>query len=140
MHVHKNDTVLVISGNSLGKQGKVLKVYPDKSRVIIENVNIVKRHARPTQKNPQGGIVQKEGPISAANVMVICPKCSKDFPDGHLGAYRVEVSLKKDINDVMTKSRDALTSAIETMSPPYPERGWLCSYCQYNLTCEAEGD
>jgi large subunit ribosomal protein L24 len=77
MHVHKNDTVLVISGNSLGKQGKVLKVFPDKSRVIIESVNIVKRHARPTQKNPHGGIVQKEGPISAANVMVVCPKCNE---------------------------------------------------------------
>jgi len=83
MHVHKNDTVLVIAGNSLGKQGKVLKVFPDNSRVIIESVNIVKRHARPNQKNPQGGIVQKEGPISAANVMVICPKCSKATRVGH---------------------------------------------------------
>ena len=83
MHVHKNDTVLVIAGNALGKQGKVLKVFPDKSRVIIENVNIVKRHARPSQKNPQGGIVQKEGPISAANVMVICPKCSEASRVGH---------------------------------------------------------
>jgi len=69
----------------------------------------------------------------------ICPKCGKDFPDGHLGAYRVEVSLKKDIDDVMTKSRDALITAIKTMTPPYPERGWLCSYCQYNSTCEADG-
>lgn len=83
MHVHKNDTVLVISGNAVGKQGKVLKVFPDKNRVIIENVNIVKRHARPNQKNPQGGIVQKEGPISAANVMVICPKCSEATRIGH---------------------------------------------------------
>ena len=83
MHVHKNDTVLVISGNSLGKQGKVLKVFPGRSRVIIESVNIVKRHARPTQKNPHGGIVQKEGPISAANVMVICPKCNEATRIGH---------------------------------------------------------
>ncbi|MBF8295725.1 MAG: ribosomal protein [Bacteroidetes bacterium] len=83
MHVHKNDTVLVIAGNALGKQGKVLKVFPDADRVIIENVNIVKRHARPNQKNPQGGIVQKEGPISASNVMVICPKCSKATRIGH---------------------------------------------------------
>ncbi len=83
MHVHKNDTVLVISGNAVGKQGKVLKVFPDKNRVIIENVNIVKRHARPSQKNPQGGIVQKEGPISASNVMVVCPKCSEATRVGH---------------------------------------------------------
>ena len=93
MHVHKNDTVLVISGNSLGKQGKVLKVFPDKSRVIIESVNIVKRHARPTQKNPQGGIVQKEGPISAANVMVICPKCNEATRIGH--AHVIDPSNRK---------------------------------------------
>jgi large subunit ribosomal protein L24 len=77
MHVHKNDTVLVIAGNALGKQGKVLKVFPDRGRVIIEGVNIVKRHTRPSQKNPQGGIVQKEAPITASNVMVICPKCGE---------------------------------------------------------------
>lgn len=83
MHVHKNDTVLVISGNAVGKQGKVLKVFPGKNRVIIENVNIIKRHARPNQKNPQGGIVQKEGPISASNVMVVCPKCNEATRVGH---------------------------------------------------------
>jgi large subunit ribosomal protein L24 len=77
MHVHKNDTVIVIAGNALGKQGKVLKVIPERNRVIIENVNIVKRHTRPSQKNPQGGVVQKEAPIHASNVMVICPKCNK---------------------------------------------------------------
>lgn len=93
MHVHKNDTVLVISGNALGKQGKVLKVFPDKDRVIIESVNIVKRHARPTQKNPQGGIVQKEGPISASNVMVICPKCNEATRIGH--AHVVDPSSRK---------------------------------------------
>ena len=77
MHVHKNDTVMVISGNSLGKQGKVLKVFPERNRLIIESVNIVKRHSRPSQKNPQGGIVQKEAPIHVSNVMVVCPKCGK---------------------------------------------------------------
>ena len=93
MHVHKNDTVIVISGNSLGKQGKVLKVFPDKDRVIIESVNIVKRHSRPTQKNPQGGIVQKEGPINASNVMVICPKCNEATRIGH--AHVVDPSSRK---------------------------------------------
>ena len=83
LHVHKNDTVLVVTGNSSGKQGKVLKVFPDTAQVIIENVNIIKRHARPSQKNPQGGVVQKEGPIRASNVMVICPKCSKASRVGH---------------------------------------------------------
>ena len=77
MNVRKNDNVMVVSGNSLGKQGKVLKVFPEKSRIIIEGVNIVKRHSKPSQKNPQGGVVQKEGPIHVSNIMVICPKCSK---------------------------------------------------------------
>jgi large subunit ribosomal protein L24 len=83
MHVHKNDTVLVIAGNALGKQGKVLKVLPERNRIIVENVNIVKRHTRPSQKNPQGGVVQKEGSIHASNVMVICPKCNKPTRLGH---------------------------------------------------------
>ncbi len=82
MNVHKNDTVVVISGNALGKQGKVLKVLPERNRVIIENVNIMKRHTRPSQKNPQGGVVQKEAPIHSSNVMVICPKCSKPTRQG----------------------------------------------------------
>lgn len=83
LHVHKNDNVSVIAGNSAGKQGKVLKVFPTTNRVIIENVNIIKRHTRPSQKNPQGGIVQKEGPIQASNVMVLCPKCGKPTRVGH---------------------------------------------------------
>lgn len=67
---------MVIAGNARGKSGKVLKMFRDEGRVIVEGVNIIKRHARPSQKNPQGGIVQKESSINAANVMVICPKCN----------------------------------------------------------------
>ena len=75
MKIVKNDTVLVISGNYKGKKGKVLKVFPKKQRVIVEGVNFVKRHTKPTQKNPQGGIVEKEASIHVSNLMVICPKC-----------------------------------------------------------------
>ena len=64
MKIHKNDTVMVIAGNARGKTGKVLKVYPDRERIIIEGVNIIKRHSRPSQKNPQGGIVQQIGRAS----------------------------------------------------------------------------
>jgi large subunit ribosomal protein L24 len=74
MKIRKNDTVVVISGNAKGKTGKVLKVYPDSGRVIVEGVNIVKRHSRPRQKNPQGGILQREAPIHASNVMLLDPK------------------------------------------------------------------
>ncbi len=77
MKIHKNDTVMVIAGNSRGKRGKVLKVYPDRERIIIEGVNIIKRHSRPSQKNPQGGIVQREGTIHVSNVMLIDPKTNE---------------------------------------------------------------
>lgn len=77
MKIHKNDNVMVISGNARGKTGRVLKVFRDEGRVIVEGVNIIKRHTRPSQKNPKGGIVQKEAPISLSNVMVICPKCNQ---------------------------------------------------------------
>jgi large subunit ribosomal protein L24 len=77
MKVVKNDMVLVVSGNAKGKKGKVLKVFPAKQRVIVEGVNFIKRHTRKSQKNPQGGIIEKEAPIHASNVLVICPKCGK---------------------------------------------------------------
>jgi len=93
LHVHKNDNVLVVAGNARGKQGKVLKVFPSTRRVIIENVNIVKRHTRPSQKNPQGGVVQKEASINASNVMVICPKCNKAARLGH--AHVTDASTEK---------------------------------------------
>jgi large subunit ribosomal protein L24 len=77
MKIRKNDTVMVIAGNARGKSGKVLKVYPEKERVIVEGVNIVKRHTRANQKNPQGGIVQREAPIHVSNVMLLDPKSNK---------------------------------------------------------------
>ena len=74
MLVKKNDFVVVIAGNSNGKEVKVLKVFRDSNNVIVVGVNIVKRHTRPSQKNPQGGVVQKEAPIHSSNVMVKDPK------------------------------------------------------------------
>lgn len=74
MHVKKNDIVVVIAGNAKGKEGKVLKVFRETNKVIVEGVNVVKRHTRPSQKNPQGGVVQKEAPIHSSNVMVKDPK------------------------------------------------------------------
>jgi large subunit ribosomal protein L24 len=77
MKIHKNDTVMVIAGNSRGKTGKVLKVYPEQERVIVEGVNIIKRHTRPNQRNPQGGIVQREAAIHVSNVMLLDPKSNQ---------------------------------------------------------------
>ena len=73
----KNDKVKVISGNHKGKEGKILKIYRDKHKVIVEGVNIIKRHTRPNQKNPQGGITQKEAPINLSNIMLIDPKAGE---------------------------------------------------------------
>lgn len=77
VHVHKGDNVLIITGKDAGKRGKVLSVEPKKSRVIVEGVNKVKRHSRPTRTMPQGGIMEKEAPIHCSNVMLVCNKCNK---------------------------------------------------------------
>ncbi len=77
MRIRKNDTVRIISGNDKGKEGRILKVFPDKHRIIVEKVNMVKRHTRPTQAIPQGGIQEKEGPIDASNAMLVCPNTGK---------------------------------------------------------------
>ncbi len=74
MKIRKDDTVKVVSGNSKGKTGKVLKVFPKTNRVIVEGVNIRKRHTKPNQANPQGGIIEKEAAIEVSNVMILDPK------------------------------------------------------------------
>lgn len=71
MKIKKNDTVEVITGKSRGKRGKVLRVYPETNKVLVEGVNILKKHERPSQTNQQGGITSKEHPINASNVMII---------------------------------------------------------------------
>lgn len=72
----KNDRVKVICGNHKGKEGKILKIFRSKDSIIVEGVNIIKRHTKPNQKNPQGGITQKEAPIHLSNVMLIDPKAN----------------------------------------------------------------
>jgi len=74
--IKRDDLVLVIAGKDKGRRGKVLRVFPRRSRVMVENVNVVKRHQRPTQ-TIQGGIIEKEAPIHLSNVMLICPKCGE---------------------------------------------------------------
>jgi large subunit ribosomal protein L24 len=70
MKIRKNDTVKVISGNDKGKIGKVLKTFPESNRIIVEGVNLVKRHTRPNQKNRKGGILEKEDTVNVSNVML----------------------------------------------------------------------
>ena len=75
--LRKNDTVQVISGEYKGKTGRIIRVFPDKDRAIVEGINMVKRHTRPNPKNQQGGIMEKEASIHISNLMLLCPKTGK---------------------------------------------------------------
>ena len=93
LHVKKGDTVVVLSGKDKGKQGKVIEALPKKDKVVVEGVNKVKRHTKPNQKAPQGGIITKEAPMHARKVMLVCPACSK--------ATRIA---KKEVNGKMVRA------------------------------------
>lgn len=77
LHVRKGDLVEVIRGDDAGKRGKVLQVFPRLRRVVVEGVNVQKRHTRPTRTNPQGGVVEKPGSIDSSKVMLVCPHCDR---------------------------------------------------------------
>ncbi|HHT9124544.1 MAG TPA: 50S ribosomal protein L24 [Candidatus Brocadiia bacterium] len=79
MHVRINDIVEVMSGDDAGKTGKILKVIPKKQKAVVEGINYILKHVKPSQKNPQGGRVQKEAPMVVSNVLVVCPNksCTK---------------------------------------------------------------
>ena len=76
-HVRKGDTIIVVAGKEKGKRGKVLRVLRDKGRVLVEHVNMIKKHQRPTQKLRQGGIIEREGTIHLSNVMLVDPQTDK---------------------------------------------------------------
>jgi large subunit ribosomal protein L24 len=74
--IKKNDNVLIIAGRYRGKRGRVLSVNPDKGRVVVEGINVIKRHTKANpQKNIKGGIVEREAPLAASNVQLVCPEC-----------------------------------------------------------------
>ena len=77
MQIKKNDNVMIISGKEKGKRGRVIAVYPGTNRLLVEKLNMIKRHTRPNQQLRQGGIVERESPLSASNVRLICSKCEK---------------------------------------------------------------
>ncbi|HSB04253.1 MAG TPA: 50S ribosomal protein L24 [Thermodesulfobacteriota bacterium] len=82
-HVKKNDLVMVINGKEKGKSGRILRVIPEKEKVILEKINFIKRHTRPHGKQRQGGILEKEAPLHISNVMLLCEKCNKPVRIGH---------------------------------------------------------
>jgi large subunit ribosomal protein L24 len=76
--IRKNDDVVVTTGKDRGKRGRVLKVLPEKNRVIVEGVNFIKRHTKPNpQRNIKGGLVEREAALHASNVQLVCPECGK---------------------------------------------------------------
>jgi large subunit ribosomal protein L24 len=75
LRIKKGDTVQVIQGKENGKRGKVLRVLAEDQRVVVERVNFIKRHVRPSQKTPQGGVIEREASIHISNVQLICPGC-----------------------------------------------------------------
>lgn len=83
LHVKKDDTVIVITGKDKGKKGRVLAAYPRENRVLVEGVNMMKKHAKPSPSNPQGGILTQEAPIHVSNVMLVDPKSGKPTRVGY---------------------------------------------------------
>ena len=83
MNLVKGDTVIVLAGRDKGKTGVIQKVIPEQNRVVVENVNLRKKHRKPTQANPEGGIVEIYAPIDASNVMLLDPKTKKPTRIGH---------------------------------------------------------
>ncbi|MFL2542641.1 MAG: 50S ribosomal protein L24 [Candidatus Latescibacterota bacterium] len=83
MDIRKGDSVQVISGNDKGRRSTVLNVFKERGRVIIEGVNMRKHHTRPTSRDPQGGIIEREAPIHISNIMVVCPKTDQPTRIGH---------------------------------------------------------
>ena len=76
--IRKNDNVVVTTGKDRGKRGRVVRVVPEKNRVVVEGVNIVKRHTKANpQRNVKGGLVEREAPLHASNVQIVCPECGK---------------------------------------------------------------
>jgi large subunit ribosomal protein L24 len=105
MHIKADDIVKVISGEDKGTEAKVLRVMRDDNKLVVEGVNRVYRHVRRSQKNPQGGRLSKEMPISMSNVMLVCPRCGK--------ASRTGVRIAKDgVKECYCKSCDATVRAL----------------------------
>ena len=103
-HIKRDDIVMVVAGKEKGKTGKVLKIFPKKDRAVVEKVNFIKRHAKPSQQMRQGGIIEKEAPLTLSNLMVLCPKCNKPV---RTGRKRLEdkksVRVCKKCGDVLDK-------------------------------------
>jgi large subunit ribosomal protein L24 len=119
MKIKKGDTVHVLAGKDRGKQGRVLEARPDEKRVLVENLNVIKRHSRPKPiKNPSrmggqqvtpGGVIEKPGPIPISNVMLVCPTCNRPTRVGYL----IKEKAGEDIRKVRVCKRDDCRQEID---------------------------
>jgi len=103
LNVRKGDRVRIISGKDAGKEGRILHSYPEKQRVVVEGAAMIKRATRPTQQNPQGGIVEREGTLHASNVMLICPACGQPTRVGRTREEGVRIRVCKKCTGAIDK-------------------------------------
>ena len=104
MHVKKGDVVQIITGKDLGKRGKILSVDTAKGRVVVEGANMIKKHMKPTQTSPQGGILDKEGSIASSNVLLYCSKCRGPVRHGkQIRSDGTKVRICKKCGEVLDK-------------------------------------
>ncbi|PLR80493.1 50S ribosomal protein L24 [Bacillus canaveralius] len=103
MHVKKGDKVMVISGKDKGKTGTILAAFPKQSRVLVEGINVVKKHSKPSQVNPQGGIISLEAPIHVSNVMPIDPKSGEPTRVGFKEVDGKKVRIAKKSGEFLDK-------------------------------------
>ena len=105
LNVKKGDTVVVLSGKDKGKQGKIIQAIPKKAQVIVEDVNKVKRHTKPSLKAPQGGIIQKEMPLNVCKVQLVCPACNKPTRIGHKAVDGKNLRICKKCGEVVDSAK-----------------------------------
>ncbi len=106
MHVHREDTVIILAGKDRGKKGRVIRLFTKTEKALVEKINMVKRHTRPSQELPQGGIVQKESPIHISNLQVICAKCNKATRISHkLLASGQKTRICKKCGEILDKEK-----------------------------------
>ncbi|HJA41610.1 MAG TPA: 50S ribosomal protein L24 [Firmicutes bacterium] len=103
MHVKKGDKVKVISGKDKGQVGTILEAYPKKDRVLVEGVNMIKKHSKPSNDNPQGGIITKEAPIHVSNVMPLDPKTGEPTRVGYKMVDNKKVRIAKKSGEPLDK-------------------------------------
>jgi large subunit ribosomal protein L24 len=124
LSIRKNDQVQVMTGKEKGKTGKVLKVDRKTGRVTIEKVNMVKKHVKPSQKTPQGGILEKELPLHYSNVLLMCAKCNRGVRHGN-----------KTVEATVTKAKKGAKAASTTTGKTAKVR--ICKRCGESLEATA---